>query len=57
MEALLKKAFGLNAYGRKEKQGADGLEAQHPVKGVRKKPRLAGEHRKGWNRQLPMGCF
>jgi len=31
VKALLKKAFGLNVYGRKEKQGAEGMEAQHGV--------------------------
>lgn len=29
VKVLLKKAFGLNVYGRKEKQEAEGSEAQH----------------------------
>ena len=46
MKTSLRKAFWLNVYGRKEKQGAEGMKAQHGVvKGVRKQSLLAGEPR------------
>ena len=46
VKTSLRKAFWLNVYGRKEKQGAEGMKAQHGVvKGVRKQSLLAGEPR------------
>lgn len=43
VKTSLRKAFWLNVYGSKEKQGAEGMKAQHgAVKGVRKQSLLAG---------------
>lgn len=40
------KEFWLNVYGSKEKQGAEGMKAQHGVvKGVKKQSLQAGEPR------------